>query len=94
MTGTEGSMNGCLTNSTIVSTKIDLSVLNYELDRVAELVRKEVEYGTDINVILNDALIAAMGEVGDEFSNGRLSRPRCCSRRRRCGRGSTCCARS
>ena len=55
--------------------EIYLSVLNYESDRVAELVRKEVEYGTDINVILNDALIAAMGEVGDEFSNGRLFVP-------------------
>jgi 5-methyltetrahydrofolate--homocysteine methyltransferase len=51
------------------------SVLDYEDARTEQLVREELAHGTDLHVILNDALIAAMDEVGDLFSKGSLFVP-------------------
>ncbi len=55
--------------------EIYLSVLDYEADKVARLVREEVDAGTDLNIILNDALISAMDEIGEQFSFGRVFVP-------------------
>ncbi|MCP4327294.1 MAG: cobalamin-binding protein [Alphaproteobacteria bacterium] len=41
----------------------------------ARLVAAEIAAGTDIQVVLNDALIAAMDEVGDLFGEGQLFVP-------------------
>jgi methanogenic corrinoid protein MtbC1 len=46
------------------------NILDYEAKQVAELVKSEVEAGTDLKIILDDALIAAMDEVGDLFAEG------------------------
>ena len=51
------------------------AVRDFAQDRVAELVRHELALGTDAQIIINDALIAAMEEVGDEFAAGRLFVP-------------------
>ena len=51
------------------------AVLDYEDATTKRLVRAELEHGTDLNMILNDALIAAMDEVGDMFSQGTLFVP-------------------
>jgi trimethylamine:corrinoid methyltransferase-like protein/methanogenic corrinoid protein MtbC1 len=51
------------------------AVLDYEGERVAELVAAELERGTELHAILNDALIAAMDEVGELFSEGVLFVP-------------------
>jgi 5-methyltetrahydrofolate--homocysteine methyltransferase len=51
------------------------AVLDYEDAATERLVRAELEHGTDLQVILNDALIAAMDEVGDLFSQGTLFVP-------------------
>lgn len=51
------------------------AVMDYEAARVADLVRKEVDAGTDIGLVLDDALITAMDEVGDLFGRGDLFVP-------------------
>jgi 5-methyltetrahydrofolate--homocysteine methyltransferase len=51
------------------------AVLDYEDATTERLVREELALGTDLHVILNDALIAAMDEVGDLFSQGTLFVP-------------------
>ena len=51
------------------------NILDYEAKQVAELVKSEVEAGTDLKIILDDALIAAMDEVGDLFAEGELFVP-------------------
>ena len=51
------------------------AVLDYEDAAAERLVRAELEHGTDLHVILNDSLIAAMDEVGDLFSQGTLFVP-------------------
>jgi len=51
------------------------AVLDYEDEKTERLVREELAHGTDLNVILNDALISAMDEVGDLFSEGALFVP-------------------
>jgi 5-methyltetrahydrofolate--homocysteine methyltransferase len=51
------------------------AVLDYEDAATERLVRAELEHGTDLHVILNDSLIAAMDEVGDLFSQGTLFVP-------------------
>lgn len=50
-------------------------VLAFQVDKVKELTRAELEAGTDIPTILNDGLISAMDEVGDKFSEGLLFVP-------------------
>lgn len=42
---------------------------------VTDLVKKEIEAGSDVNAILNDGLIGAMDEVGARFSKGDLFVP-------------------
>jgi 5-methyltetrahydrofolate--homocysteine methyltransferase len=51
------------------------AVLEFEEAKTAELVQKEVDAGTEISTILDDALIAAMDEVGKRFSEGVLFVP-------------------
>jgi 5-methyltetrahydrofolate--homocysteine methyltransferase len=51
------------------------AVLDYEGDNIAALVQKELSAGTDVNQLLQDALIAAMDSVGKSFSNGDLFVP-------------------
>ena len=51
------------------------AVLDYEDETTERLVREELAHGTDLHVILNDSLIAAMDEVGDLFSEGVLFVP-------------------
>lgn len=46
------------------------SVLSYDKVKVVELVKAEIDNGTDIEKILNEGLIAAMDEVGRLFSEG------------------------
>ncbi len=50
-------------------------VLAFQVDKVKELTRTELEAGTDIQTILNDGLIGAMDEVGQKFSEGSLFVP-------------------
>jgi len=51
------------------------AVLDYEAERVAELVGVEIDEGTDIQTLLDDTLITAMDEVGDLFGRGVLFVP-------------------
>lgn len=50
-------------------------VINLESEKVVESVKKEISAGTDISLILNDGLIAAMDEVGRRFSAGEFFVP-------------------
>ncbi|GAB4262294.1 corrinoid protein [Deferrisoma sp.] len=51
------------------------AVLEFDEERVPELVRAELDAGTDVQQILNQGLIAAMDEVGQKFSEGELFVP-------------------
>ncbi len=51
------------------------AVLNFDEIEVSALTREEIEAGTDIEIILNEGLIAAMDEVGELFSKGDLFVP-------------------
>jgi 5-methyltetrahydrofolate--homocysteine methyltransferase len=51
------------------------AVLEYDEERVVELVRAELDVATDVHVILNDGLIAALDDVGRRFSEGTLFVP-------------------
>ena len=46
------------------------AVVEMEVNAVAPLVAREIERGTDVQVILDEALIAAMQHVGDLFAEG------------------------
>ncbi len=50
-------------------------VLDYDAELVAQLVRAEIDAETDIKTVLDEALIAAMDEVGDKFAEGVLFVP-------------------
>ncbi len=50
-------------------------VMTYQVVKVKELTQAELDAGTDISSILNDALIGAMDEVGQQFSEGSLYVP-------------------
>jgi 5-methyltetrahydrofolate--homocysteine methyltransferase len=50
-------------------------VMTFQVDKVKELTQAELDAGTDIPTILNDALIGAMDEVGQKFSEGSLYVP-------------------
>jgi 5-methyltetrahydrofolate--homocysteine methyltransferase len=50
-------------------------VLAFQVDKVKELTQAEMEAGTDIPTILNEGLISAMDEVGQQFSEGILFVP-------------------
>jgi 5-methyltetrahydrofolate--homocysteine methyltransferase len=51
------------------------AVLNYEMDRVKQLVQAELRSGTEITTILNQGLIPTMDKVGQLFSDGKLFIP-------------------
>ena len=51
------------------------AVVEMEVDEVAPLVAREIERGTDVQVILDEALIAAMQHVGDLFAEGQYFVP-------------------
>ncbi|RMG98469.1 MAG: cobalamin-binding protein, partial [Candidatus Dadabacteria bacterium] len=51
------------------------AVLEFDEERVPELVRAELDAGTDVQQILNQGLIAAMDDVGQKFSEGELFVP-------------------
>jgi 5-methyltetrahydrofolate--homocysteine methyltransferase len=51
------------------------AVLSFDAIKVGELTEAEVASGTDIEQILDDGLIAAMDEVGIQFSKGQLFVP-------------------
>ncbi len=51
------------------------AVLQFDRKGMAALVHKEVDAGTDITALLNQGLIAALDEVGERFSQGRVFIP-------------------
>ena len=51
------------------------SILQFKRDEIADLVQAEIDAGTDISDILEEGLIGAMGEVGNQFSVGQLFVP-------------------
>jgi len=51
------------------------AVLDFKKDGIAEIVQTELATGTPIETILNHGLIAAMDEVGKQFSQGALFLP-------------------
>ena len=51
------------------------AVLSFNEAKVVELVKVELEAGTEVSTILNDGLIAAMDDVGQKFSAGELFVP-------------------
>jgi 5-methyltetrahydrofolate--homocysteine methyltransferase len=51
------------------------AVMQFDEKAVADLTKAELEAGTDIHMILQDALIAPMDEVGRRFSEGKLFVP-------------------
>lgn len=51
------------------------AVVDYDNNKVVELVNSELDKGTDVDTILNEGLIAAMDEVGSLFSEGELFVP-------------------
>ncbi len=56
-------------------TDVYQAVLDFNEAGVPDLVKAELDAGTEINVILNDGLIGAMDEVGKRFSEGVLFVP-------------------
>ncbi len=51
------------------------SILQLKRGEIADLVQAEIDAGTDISNILEEGLIGAMEEVGDQFSEGQLFVP-------------------
>jgi 5-methyltetrahydrofolate--homocysteine methyltransferase len=51
------------------------AVMEYDEDRVAELVQSEVDAGTDVQKILDKGMIAALDVIGEKFSQGTLFVP-------------------
>ena len=51
------------------------AVLDYDDENIASLVNKEIEAGTELNLILRAGLIEAMDEVGQNFSQGEIFVP-------------------
>lgn len=51
------------------------AVLNFNIETISDLVKVELDAGTDTKSILNDGLIAAMDEVGRRFSAGEFYIP-------------------
>ena len=51
------------------------AVLDYDEDLVPELIKAELDAGTDVRVILDEGLIDALDEVGRRFSEGTLFIP-------------------
>ncbi|PLX42076.1 MAG: cobalamin-binding protein [Deltaproteobacteria bacterium] len=51
------------------------AVLDFEEDKIADMVQAEIDGGSDLEEVLNNGLIAAMDEVGAKFSAGELFVP-------------------
>jgi len=51
------------------------AVLAFDVEKVTEIVKAEIEAGTDGLSILNEGLISAMDEIGKRFSDGELFVP-------------------
>jgi 5-methyltetrahydrofolate--homocysteine methyltransferase len=51
------------------------AVMEYEEDRVVELVNQEIDTGTDIKAILDNGMIAALDTIGQRFSEGTIFVP-------------------
>jgi 5-methyltetrahydrofolate--homocysteine methyltransferase len=51
------------------------SILQLKRGEIADLVQAEIDAKTDVGVILEQGLINAMGEVGNQFSEGQLFVP-------------------
>ena len=51
------------------------AVLNFNEDGIEELIRQELDSGTEAKVILDEALIEALDEVGHCFSEGTMFVP-------------------
>ena len=51
------------------------AVLNFNIETISNLVKVELDAGTNTKSILNDGLIAAMDEVGRRFSAGEFYIP-------------------
>jgi [methyl-Co(III) methanol-specific corrinoid protein]:coenzyme M methyltransferase len=51
------------------------AIVAMKQDEVAEMVKEELAKGTDVQVVLDDALIAAMKHVGDLFAEGSFFVP-------------------
>ncbi len=51
------------------------AVMAYDEERVPELVRAELAAGTDVKVILNDGMVAALDKIGRQFSEGTVFVP-------------------
>jgi 5-methyltetrahydrofolate--homocysteine methyltransferase len=51
------------------------AVIEFENQKTVDLVRQALDWGMDVHEILNEGLIAAMDEVGDEFSKGAIFVP-------------------
>lgn len=46
------------------------AVMEYDDERVVELIEAELDAGTDVNLILDDGLIAALDNIGEQFAEG------------------------
>lgn len=46
------------------------AILGFDLEKVKQLTRVEIDAGTDIDSILNEGMIAAMDEVGNSSARG------------------------
>jgi 5-methyltetrahydrofolate--homocysteine methyltransferase len=46
------------------------AVMDYDDERVVELIEAELDAGTDVNQILDDGLIAALDDIGEQFAEG------------------------
>lgn len=55
--------------------QIAQAIMEYDLNKVKELVQSELDQNTDISSILNVGLIGAMDEVGRQYSEGDLFVP-------------------
>ena len=51
------------------------AVLAFDVENISDIVKAEIDAGTDSLSILNDGLISAMDEVGKRFSDGDLFVP-------------------
>jgi len=55
--------------------EIFAAVMDYEEEDVAELVQAEIDAGTDVQIILQQGLVAALDDIGEKFSDGILFVP-------------------
>jgi len=51
------------------------AVMAFDEDGVRDLVTAEIDAGTDVRVILDEGMIAALDEIGQKFSDGTLFVP-------------------